>query len=129
MAFNQSCYGITAKDNLATNDFLYYLLNYVVRQLKQLTHGGVFDTITRDTFDQISVDLPPLPIQHSISRILGSLDDKIELNRQMNETLEAIARAIFKSWFVDFDPIQVKVEGRQPVGMDIETAGSIPRSF
>ena len=129
MAFNQSCYGITAKDNLATNDFLYYLLNYVVRQLKQLTHGGVFDTITRDTFDQISVDLPPLPIQHSISRILGSLDDKIELNRQMNETLEAIARAIFKSWFVDFDPIQVKVEGRQPVGMDIETAALFPDRF
>ena len=129
MAFNQSCYGIAAKENLTTNDFLYYLLNYEVRQLKQITHGGVFDTITRDTFDQISVDLPPLPTQHAIARILGSLDDKIELNRQMNETLEAMARAIFQSWFVDFDPVRAKTEGRQPAGMDAETAALFPDGF
>jgi type I restriction enzyme S subunit len=128
MAFNQSCYGITAKENLTSNDFLYYLLNYVVRQLKQKSHGGVFDTITRDTFDQISVDLPPLPIQHAISRILGSLDDKIELNRQMNVILEAMVRAIFKSWFVDFDPVQMNVEGRQSLG-NAETAALFPECF
>jgi type I restriction enzyme S subunit len=58
--------------------------------------------------------LPPLPEQRAIAHILGTLDDKIELNRRMNETLEAMARAIFKSWFVDFDPVRAKAEGREP---------------
>src|SRR5205807_384344 len=58
--------------------------------------------------------IPSLPTQRAITRILGSLDDKIELNRRMNETLEAIARALFKSWFVDFDPVRAKAEGRDP---------------
>ena len=58
--------------------------------------------------------IPPLSEQRAIAHILGTLDDKIELNRQMNETLEAMARALFKSWFVDFDPVRAKVEGREP---------------
>jgi type I restriction enzyme, S subunit len=58
--------------------------------------------------------LPPLPQQHAIAHILGTIDDKIELNRGMNETLEAIARAVFKSWFVEFDPVRAKLEGRDP---------------
>ena len=65
--------------------------------------------------------------QHTIAHILGTLDDKIELNRQMNETLEAIARTIFKSWFVDFDPVRAKMEGRMPAGMDAATATLFPR--
>ena len=56
--------------------------------------------------------VPPLPEQRAIAHILGTLDDKIELNRRMNETLEAMARALFKSWFVDFDPVRAKMEGR-----------------
>ncbi len=58
--------------------------------------------------------LPPLAEQRAIAHILGTLDDKIELNRRMNETLEAMARALFKSWFVDFDPVRAKAEGRDP---------------
>ena len=58
--------------------------------------------------------IPPLPEQRAIAHILGTLDDKIELNRRMNETLETIARALFKSWFVDFDPVRAKAQGRQP---------------
>ena len=58
--------------------------------------------------------IPPLREQRAIAHILGTLDDKIELNRRMNETLEAMARAIFKSWFVDFDPVRAKAEGRDP---------------
>ncbi|MCW5788846.1 MAG: restriction endonuclease subunit S [Polyangiaceae bacterium] len=73
--------------------------------------------------------LPPLPEQRAIARILGTLDDKIELNRKMNETLEAMARALFKSWFVDFDPVRAKVEGRAPNGMDVETANLFPNEF
>jgi type I restriction enzyme, S subunit len=67
--------------------------------------------------------------QRSIAHILGTLDDKIELNRRMNQTLEGIARALFKSWFVDFDPVRAKAEGCQPVGMDEETAALFSDSF
>ena len=58
--------------------------------------------------------IPPLPEQRAIAHILGTLDDKIELNRRMNETLEAMARALFKDWFVDFGPTRAKIEGRDP---------------
>ena len=64
-----------------------------------------------------------------ISHILGALDDKIELNQRINETLEAIARAIFKSWFLDFDPVRAKSEGRQPFGMNTAAASLFPDSF
>lgn len=77
----------------------------------------------------IRMDLPPLAQQRAIARILGALDDKIELNRRTNETLEAMARALFQSWFVDFDPVRAKMEGRQPEGMDAETAELFPESF
>ena len=60
------------------------------------------------------IPLPPRREQRAIAHILGTLDDKIELNRRMNETLEAMARALFKSWFVDFDPVRAKAEGRDP---------------
>lgn len=103
MAFNQSCYGLDGKPSLIINDFLYYLLKFNVGPLKQNTHGAVFDTITRQTFDCIDVDLPPLPEQAKIARNLGDLDEKIELNHQMNKTLEAIGQALFRQWFVDFE--------------------------
>jgi len=73
--------------------------------------------------------LPPLAEQKAIAHILGTLDDKIELNQQMNQTLEAIARALFKSWFIDFDPVRAKLDGRQPAGMDAETAALFPAEF
>ncbi len=75
------------------------------------------------------IPLPPLQKQRRIAHILGTLDDKIELNRQMNETLEATARTIFKSWFVDFAPVKAKIEGREPPCMDTETAGLFPSAF
>ena len=75
------------------------------------------------------ISLPTLQEQRRIAHILGTLDDKIELNRQMNETLEATARAIFKSWFVDFDPVKAKMEGRIPACMDAETAALFPSAF
>jgi type I restriction enzyme S subunit len=77
----------------------------------------------------MTISLPPLSEQREIAGILGALDDKIELNRRMNATLEAMARALFQSWFVDFDPVHAKAEGRQPVGMDAETAALFPDSF
>ncbi|MCD6297618.1 MAG: restriction endonuclease subunit S [Deltaproteobacteria bacterium] len=128
MAFNQSCYGITAKNHNVINDFLYYLLKFTVANLRQITHGAVFDTITRETFNYVTVALPPLSEQRAIAHILGSLDDKIELNRQMNRTLEKMAQAIFKSWFIDFDPVRAKAEGRDP-GLPKEIASLFPNSF
>ena len=72
--------------------------------------------------------IPPLPEQRAIAHILGTLDDKIELNRRMNETLEAMARALFKSWFVDFDPVRAKAEGRDP-GLPQPIADLFPDRF
>ena len=81
------------------------------------------------TLRSIRIPYPPLPIQHTITHILGSLDNKIEIQRHMNETLEAIARTIFQSWFVDFDPVQAKVDGRQPGCVDASTAEMFPSEF
>ncbi len=77
----------------------------------------------------IEIPVPPLPEQRAIAHILGTLDDKLELNRRMNQTLEEIARALFTSWFVDFDPVRAKAEGRQPGGMDAETAALFSNSL
>ena len=73
--------------------------------------------------------MPSLDEQRAIAHILGTLDDKIELNRRMNETLEAMARALFKSWFVDFDPVRAKAQGQTPPGMDPATAALFPSEF
>ncbi|WP_419903514.1 restriction endonuclease subunit S [Kiloniella sp.] len=111
MAFNQSCYGINANTKFTTNDYVFYLLQGIVLNLQNIAHGAVFDTITRDTFQLVDIKLPPLPEQRAIASILGSLDDKIDLNRRMNETLEAMARVIFKDWFVDFGPTRRQTAG------------------
>ena len=73
--------------------------------------------------------LPPLPEQKAIARILGTLDDKIELNRRMNATLEAMARALFQSWFVDFDPVRAHLDGKAPPNLAPAAAALFPASF
>ena len=120
MAFNQSCYGLRAKD-FVDSCFLYYLLKQSVNILKHNTHGSVFDTITRETFENISVKLPPLPTQQKIAAILSSLDDKIELNNKINTNLEQQAQALFKNWFVDFEPFG----GKMPEGWKVGTVSEI----
>ena len=113
MAFNQTCYAILPKDEL-DGDFLFYALKGTLSEMRSLTYGTVFETITRRTFDNWQIPLPPLPEQRAIAHILGTLDDKIELNRRMNETLEEMARALFKAWFVDFEPVRDKMAGKIP---------------
>ena len=76
--------------------------------------GSVQDNINLQTLGALRFDIPPLPEQRAIARILGTLDDKIELNRRMNQTLEEMARTIFQDWFVDFGPVRAKLEGREP---------------
>ncbi len=78
---------------------------------------------------QIIIPVPPLAIQKRIASILGALDDKIELNRRMNGTLEGMARALFQSWFVDFDPVRAKQAGRAPANLDPATAALFPADF
>ena len=92
--------------------FSYYLLKSL--DLAQFNAGSGVPTLNRNHIHPLPVSLPPLSEQRAIAKILGTLDDKIELNRRMNETLEAMARALYKSWFVDFDPVRVKMEGRDP---------------
>jgi len=84
--------------------------------------------VNRNDLHILSVRVPPLPEQRAIAHILGTLDDKIELNRRMNETLEAMARALFKSWFVDFGPVRAKAEGRS-TGLPPHLADLFPDSF
>jgi type I restriction enzyme S subunit len=78
---------------------------------------------------RLVVPVPPLAEQKAIAAVLGALDDKIELNRRMNATLETMARALFQSWFVDFDPVRAKLDGRPPAGLDPATAALFPDSF
>ncbi len=104
MAFNQSCYGIRA-NGLIDSGYLFYLLKEQINELKSISHGSVFSTITRETFYQLKISLPPLLVQQRIAEILGALDDKIELNRLMNDTLEQMAQVFYKHYFVDeIDP-------------------------
>jgi type I restriction enzyme, S subunit len=92
--------------------FAYYFLKCF--DFKGYNSGSAQPSLNRNFIHPVRVDVPPPSEQRAIARILGTLDDKIELNRQMSETLEAIAQALFKSWFVDFDPIRAKAEGRDP---------------
>ena len=100
MAFNQSCYGIKARD-IVDNHYLYYLLRTSIQELKHNAHGGVFDTITRETFDMIDISLPPLDEQKRIAGVLSSLDDKIDLLNRENATLEALAETLFRHYFIE----------------------------
>lgn len=86
MAFNQSCYGIRARDGIDST-FLYYLIKNSIRKLKAITHGSVFDTITRDTFANIEVNIPDLDTQRKIAKFLSNIDDKIENNQKINNNL------------------------------------------
>lgn len=114
----------------ADYDFLYYVLSQEthVKQMFGIADGSAQANISGGQIESLDIPLPPLPEQRAIAHILGSLDDKIELNRRMNRTLEATARAIFKSWFVDFDPVRAKAEGRS-TGLPDEIAALFPDSF
>lgn len=110
-------------------EFLYYSFARLLPSLEAAGGGGsVYTNVSKSRFSDLDILLPPLPEQHAIAHILGTLDDKIELNRRMNETLEAMARALFKSWFVDFDPVRAKIEGRD-TGLPPEISDLFPDEF
>ncbi len=98
-------------------------------QVKGLMTGSAQPQLPIRDIRRITLPLPDMTSQKAIAAVLGALDDKIELNRRMNATLEAMARALFKSWFVDFDPVRAKMEGKQPFGMVAATAALFPSCF
>ena len=101
MAFNQSCYGLRAKEGYSAN-FLYYVLKYQVKYLKAVANGAVFDTITLKTFDKMKSDIPEFPVQEKIANILSHYDDLLEANNRRIELLEQTAQELYKEWFVRF---------------------------
>ncbi len=115
MTFNQDVKALRPKPGVR-DEFLPYLLLGNKDRLLSLVDlaGHGTGRLNSDELKALDIVLPPEPEQLAIAHILGTLDDKIELNRRMNETLEAMARALFKSWFVDFDPVRAKAEGRDP---------------
>ena len=118
---------ITLNSDKADNQYVYY--HYLNSTLRHLDSGSAQSQITINDLNREPITLPPLAEQKAIASILGALDDKIELNRRMNATLEGMARALFQSWFVDFDPVRAKLDGRKPEGMDKATAALFPDAF
>ena len=110
--------------------FLYYVM-CSKKYRHEIIASATGTTVKHTSPERIKLfrfSLPPLPEQRAIAHILGTLDDKIDLNRRMNETLEAMAQALFKSWFVDFNPVRAKMEGR-PTGLPKEIEDLFPDSF
>ena len=123
MAFNQSCYGIRAKSGI-DQSYLFYLLKSSIRKLTQIVHGAVFDTLTKDSFEQVEVSVPNLPTQKKIAEILSAYDSKIENNNKIIKNLEATAQTIFNEWFINF-----RFPGYEKVEMVESEFGEIPEEW
>lgn len=128
---SQSQMKLTVDPQRADSLYLYYVFTSAEQQeyiRQNAIQTGVPHTnlgILRET----PLTVPSLSEQKAIAGVLGALDDKIELNRRMNATLEAMARALFQNWFVDFDPVRAKLDGRSPTGLDPATAALFPATF
>jgi type I restriction enzyme S subunit len=129
MTCNQACCAMIVDSEKADFRYLFYHLRYSRPQLKSLATGAAQQNLSGAIIKSLLYPFPPLAEQKAIAAVLGALDDKIELNRRMNATLEAIARALFQSWFVDFDPVRAKLDGRTPVALDPATAALFPDCF
>ena len=109
---------LRGKEDIADTGFLYQYLtqDHIVDYLHSIAENSTsaYPSIRPSDLEHLTLPLPPLPEQRAIAHVLGTLDDKIELNRRMSETLEAMARALFQDWFVDFGPVRAKMEGREP---------------
>lgn len=111
--------------------YIYYVFSGPEKQ-REILDNGIGSSVPGFNLGQLKkheIFLPPLSEQKTIAALLGNLDDRITLLRETNATLEAIAQALFKSWFVDFEPVHAKQQGRAPEGMDAQTAALFPDSF
>lgn len=128
MTCNQACSALIVDPTKADFRYLFFQLLNARTYLKSLATGAAQQNLSGVLIKSLRFPFPSLSEQRAIAHILGALDDKIELNRQTNETLEAIARALFKSWFVDFDPVRAKSEGRD-TGLPKHLAHLFPDTF
>ena len=118
----------TPKAGKISSRFLYFLLSTL--DFNTISAGSALPYLNVSDLQKMNVTIPrDGETQHDIENVLGALDDRITLLRETNTTLEAIAQALFKSWFIDFDPVRAKIEGRAPEGMDEATAALFPDSF
>ena len=127
--FQKSVAILKPKREIVLSRFLYFALRFDNARLSDFAAGTTQKNLLLKDLRAFTVRIPPLAEQKAIAAVLGTLDDKIELNRRMNATLEAMARALFQSWFVDFDPVRAKLDGRKPIGLDETTAALFPDSF
>ncbi|GBR03204.1 restriction endonuclease subunit S [Acetobacter oeni] len=109
--------------------FIYYNLSGRRSEIRNAAAGAAQPILNKTEFGKILVEAPSLEEQREIAATLGALDDKIELNRKTAATLEEMARALYRSWFVDFDPVRARAEGRAPAHMDAATAALFPDTF
>jgi type I restriction enzyme S subunit len=109
--------------------FFYYLLKHHTLDIEARATGSTFKEISGASLGSFEVSIPPVNVQKKIADFLSVLDDRITLLKEINGTLEDIAQALFKSWFVDFDPVRAKQEGKKPKGLDEVTASLFPDSF
>jgi type I restriction enzyme S subunit len=118
----------TIPQKLDSRFLSYFLVSPVMQScmLSMASAGATRQALTKGMIENFRIPQFELEKQKAIASILGALDDKIELSRRMNATLEAMALALFKSWFVDFDPVRAKSEGHHPFGMDAETVALFP---
>ena len=131
---NQACCNLTINPSVADYRFVYYFLCYKFVELASLANGGAQQNLNAQIIKDFEIPLPSLPEQEQIGNILSSLDDKIEVNRKINENLEQQAQALFKSWFVDFEPFKngefVESElGMIPKGWRVGKLGEICNVF
>jgi len=126
----QRTYVIEPLDKKRTScKYFYYVISDLVGHLKELSVGSATKFLTKTILNGLSVPLPAKKTQDLIAEFLSALDDRITLLRETNNTLETIAQVLFKSWFVDFDPVRAKAEGFEPEGLDAATAALFPESF
>jgi type I restriction enzyme, S subunit len=128
-AIGRGLAAIRAKEGKEYRHFVRAVIDVNLPWLLASATGSTFPNVSRDQIQEIECSVPTLAEQRAIASVLEALDDKIELNRRMNATLEAMARALFQSWFVDFDPVRVKLDGRQPAGLDPGIAALFPAFF
>lgn len=119
MTCNQACCALIADPDKADFLFLYFQLLQIRSELKNLATGAAQQNLSGALIKRLRLPFPPIDEQRAIAHILGTLDNKIELNRKQNKTLEAMARALFKAWFVDFEPVRAKMEGRWQRGQSL----------
>ena len=131
IALAQRVVTLRGKEGVLDNTYLLYLLQTeeMLDQLKARATGTTVLGIKQSELRKVPLSLPPIAQQRSAASILKTLDDRLTLLRETNATLETIAQALFKSWFVDFDPVRAKAEGFEPEGMDAATAALFPDSF